>query len=88
MLWCNSRWTTPNAELLPGGFASVSLDLPGGDAGVLSIPPSALIFDKSGLRVATVVMRKQGVLQVTSPSRVDFGKGDRNRLRDSQTTIA
>ena len=41
------------ADLLPGGFATVSLDLPG-TAGTLSIPPGALIFNKAGLRVATV----------------------------------
>lgn len=42
-----------SAELLPGGAASVSFELPRA-AGTLSIPPSALIFDKAGLRVATV----------------------------------
>jgi membrane fusion protein, multidrug efflux system len=42
-----------SGELLPGGFARVSFDLPR-TAGTLSIPPSALIFDKDGLRVATV----------------------------------
>ena len=40
-------------ELLPGGFASVRFELPR-TAGVLSIPPSALIFDRAGLHVATV----------------------------------
>jgi multidrug efflux pump subunit AcrA (membrane-fusion protein) len=40
-------------ELLPGGFANVSLELPRSGGG-LSIPPSALMFGKSGLRVATV----------------------------------
>lgn len=42
-----------NGELLPGGFATVSFDLPRA-AGALSIPPSALIFNKAGLRVGTV----------------------------------
>lgn len=42
-----------DGELLPGSFASVSFEVPGA-AGVLTIPPSALIFDKAGLRVATV----------------------------------
>ncbi len=42
-----------NGELLPGGFANVSLDLPR-TAAMLSVPASALMFDKSGLRVATV----------------------------------
>jgi membrane fusion protein, multidrug efflux system len=40
-------------ELLPGGFASVRFEVLR-TAGTLSIPPSALIFDKAGLRVATV----------------------------------
>lgn len=40
-------------ELIPGGFASVAFELPRG-AGAFTVPPSALIFDKAGLRVATV----------------------------------
>ena len=40
-------------ELLPGGFANVSFEMPRA-ARTLSVPPSALIFDKAGLRVATV----------------------------------
>lgn len=40
-------------ELLPGGYASVALEVPRA-AGVLTVPPSALIFDKSGVRVAVV----------------------------------
>jgi len=40
-------------HLLPGGYANVSLKLPSTVA-ALSIPSSALIFDKSGLQVATV----------------------------------
>ncbi|MES2237848.1 MAG: efflux RND transporter periplasmic adaptor subunit [Pseudomonadota bacterium] len=43
----------PAGELLPGGYALISLDLPN-DKPSLSIPASALIFDKAGLRVATV----------------------------------
>lgn len=43
----------PRAELLPGGYASVRFELPRG-AGVLSVPPSALIYGKAGLQVATV----------------------------------
>lgn len=43
----------PAGELLPGGYASVSLALPN-DQSVLSVPASALIFDQAGLRVATV----------------------------------
>ena len=40
-------------ELMPGGYASVRLTLER-DSVPLSIPASALIFDRSGLRVATV----------------------------------
>ncbi|HJT98390.1 MAG TPA: efflux RND transporter periplasmic adaptor subunit, partial [Rhodanobacteraceae bacterium] len=36
-------------DLLPGGFANVSLQLPG-NAAALRIPSSALLFDKHGLR--------------------------------------
>lgn len=43
----------PTGELLPGGYAMISLDLPN-DKPSLSIPASALMFDKAGLRVATV----------------------------------
>ena len=40
-------------ELMPGGYASVSFELPR-SATALRVPASALIFDESGLRVATV----------------------------------
>ncbi len=40
-------------ELMPGSYAGVSLTL-AGDNQPLRIPASALIFDKNGLRVATV----------------------------------
>ena len=66
------------AELLPGGFANVRFDLPRA-AGALSIPPSALIFNKTGLSVGTVgadgkvlikpvtVLRDQGsVIEIAS----------------------
>ncbi len=47
--------TVANATsgLLPGGFARVRFDIPSA-AGALSIPASALIFDKDGLQVATL----------------------------------
>jgi len=61
-----------NAELLPGGFANVSLDLPR-DAGALNIPPSALIFDKVGLRVATVGADSKVALKTVTIAR-DYGK--------------
>lgn len=43
----------PDGQLMPGGYASVTLHLPG-DAAALSVPASALIFDAKGLRIATV----------------------------------
>jgi RND family efflux transporter MFP subunit len=42
-----------SGELMTGAFANVRLDLPNPDA-TMSVPASALIFDQSGLRVATV----------------------------------
>jgi RND family efflux transporter MFP subunit len=60
------------SELLPGGFANVSLELPR-DAAVLSIPPSALIFDRAGLRVATVDANNLIVLKAVTIAR-DLGK--------------
>ena len=59
-------------ELLPGGFANVSLELPH-SAGGLSIPPGALIFDKSGLRVATVGADDKVLLKKVTIYR-DLGK--------------
>jgi RND family efflux transporter MFP subunit len=61
-----------NGELLPGGFANVILDLPR-NATALSIPASALMFDKSGLRVATVDADNKIVLKDVKISR-DLGK--------------
>jgi RND family efflux transporter MFP subunit len=59
-------------ELLPGGFANVSLEQPR-TVGGLSIPPSALLFDKSGLRVATVGADDKVLLKRVTISR-DLGK--------------
>jgi multidrug efflux pump subunit AcrA (membrane-fusion protein) len=42
-----------SGELMPGGYASVKLNLDRGTV-PLHIPASAVIFDQSGLRVATV----------------------------------
>jgi RND family efflux transporter MFP subunit len=63
-----------SGDLLPGGFASVSFKALRA-AGALAIPPSALIFDKAGLRVATV---GQGDKVVLKPIKV---------ARDLGTTI-
>lgn len=59
-------------ELLPGGFANVSFALPR-DAAALNIPASALMFDKAGLRVATVGPGDRVVLKTVTISR-DLGK--------------
>jgi RND family efflux transporter MFP subunit len=60
------------SELLPGGFANVSLEMPKTVAG-LSIPPSALIFGKSGLRVATVGADDKVLIKQVTISR-DLGR--------------
>lgn len=62
----------PNGELLPGGYASVHLDLPGRE-GVLSVPASALIFDSKGLSVATVGADNRVTIKPVSIAR-DLGK--------------
>jgi RND family efflux transporter MFP subunit len=61
----------PNTELLPGEFANVSFELTGTSAG-LSLPPSALIFTKTGLRVATVSAENKVVLKTVVIGR-DYG---------------
>jgi RND family efflux transporter MFP subunit len=61
-----------SGELLPGGFANVSLTLPSSKA-VLSVPASALIFDQAGLRVATVGADNKVTVKTISIAR-DLGK--------------
>ncbi|NJD30762.1 MAG: efflux RND transporter periplasmic adaptor subunit [Gammaproteobacteria bacterium] len=65
--------TAENAstELLPGGFARVRFEIPSA-AGALSIPASALIFDKSGLHVATLASDDKVALKQVTLSR-DLG---------------
>lgn len=55
-------------ELLPGGYVGVSFPLPAA-AGTLTIPPSALLFDKAGLRVATVDAQGKVVLKAVTVAR-------------------
>lgn len=55
-------------ELLPGGYASVSFELAGG-AKALRVPASALIFDRSGLRVATVDKDNRVVMKTITIAR-------------------
>ncbi len=59
-------------ELLPGGFANVSLDLPQA-GGALNVPPSALLFDKSGISIATVDKDNRVLLKPVTIGR-DYGK--------------
>ena len=59
-------------ELLPGGFANVSLHLPT-NATILNVPASALIFDQSGLRVATVGADNKVLMKPVTIAR-DLGK--------------
>jgi RND family efflux transporter MFP subunit len=59
-------------ELLPGSYARVSLALPQAAEG-LNIPVSALLFDKSGLRVATVDAENRVRLKTVTLLR-DLGK--------------
>lgn len=61
-----------NGELLPGAFANVSLALPV-SATVLTVPASALIFDKQGLRVATVGADNKVLVKKVTIAR-DLGK--------------
>ena len=58
--------------LMTGAFVNVRLDLPQENKAI-NIPVSALIFDKSGLRVATVGPENRVVLKVVTVSR-DLGK--------------
>jgi len=59
-------------ELLPGGYANVSLDLPSNKT-ALNVPASALIFDQAGLRVATVGADNKVILKTIAIAR-DLGK--------------
>ncbi|HVY59330.1 MAG TPA: efflux RND transporter periplasmic adaptor subunit [Xanthobacteraceae bacterium] len=59
-------------ELMTGAFANVRLQLAGPDR-TISVPASALIFDQSGLRVATVEPDDRVVLKPVTIAR-DLGK--------------
>ena len=59
-------------ELMTGAFANVRLDLPNPEA-TMSVPASALIFDQSGLRVATVGPDNKVVLKPITIAR-DLGR--------------
>lgn len=59
-------------KLLPGGYANVNFNLPN-TVPTLNIPSSALIFDKSGLQVATVDANGKAHLKPVKLAR-DMGK--------------
>lgn len=61
-------------ELLPGGYASVSFSI-APQANLLSVPPSALVYTKSGVQVATVNAENKVVMKPVVIAR-DYG----NRL--------
>ena len=61
-----------SGDLLPGGYASVRLDVPG-RADVLSVPASALIFNAKGLSVATVGSDNRVAVKPVTIAR-DLGK--------------
>jgi RND family efflux transporter MFP subunit len=62
----------PEGKLMTGDFANVSFDLPHPEVAV-NVPASALIFDKSGLRIATVDSTNHAVLKTVTISR-DLGR--------------
>lgn len=59
-------------ELMTGGFTNVSFELPHPEVAV-NVPASALIFNRTGLRVATVDASNRVVLKQVTISR-DLGK--------------
>jgi RND family efflux transporter MFP subunit len=61
-------------ELLPGGYASVSFSIPA-PADRLNVPPSALVYTKAGVLVATVNAENRVVMKPVVIAR-DYG----NRL--------
>lgn len=62
----------PGGELLPGGYASVRLDLKN-RSDVLSVPASALIINAKGISVATVDAEDKIVVKTVTIAR-DLGK--------------
>jgi RND family efflux transporter MFP subunit len=62
----------PSGELMTGAFANVHLELPAPDTAI-NVPSSALIFDQSGLRIATVGVDDKVVLKTVTISR-DLGR--------------
>ncbi len=68
-----------NGALMPGAYASVHFALAGAP-GVFRIPAAALIFDRNGLRVATVDAQNRVVLKTVTIARdlgaeIEIGSG-------------
>jgi RND family efflux transporter MFP subunit len=68
-----------SGALMPGAYANVHLDLTGAP-GAFRIPVSALIFDRRGLRVATVDAQNHVVLKPVTIARdlgaeIEIGSG-------------
>lgn len=63
----------PDGLLLPGGFVNASIAQQGATSTLLQIPSSALLFDKDGLRVATVDHNNHVVFKTVTIAR-DEGK--------------
>ena len=61
-----------DGKLMTGAFANVSFDLPHPDVAI-NVPASALIFDRSGLRIATVDRDNRVVLKTVTIAR-DLGR--------------
>ncbi|TBR36274.1 MULTISPECIES: efflux RND transporter periplasmic adaptor subunit [Dyella] len=61
-----------DGKLMPGGYASVRLDRPA-SATALRVPASALVFDDSGLRVATLIADDKVLFKPVTILR-DYGK--------------
>ena len=68
-----------SGELMTGAFASARFEIPASNS-TINVPASALIFDQSGLRVATIDSKNRVVLKTVTISRdlgslVEIGSG-------------
>ena len=75
-----------SGELMTGDFTNVSFELPHPEIAI-NVPASALIFNQSGLHVATVGNDNRVVLK-DSHDRARSGQRGRNRHRASPPTTA
>jgi multidrug efflux pump subunit AcrA (membrane-fusion protein) len=68
-----------SGELMTGAFANVRFEIPAPNS-TINVPGSALIFDQSGLRVATIDSKNRVVLKTVTIARdlgslVEIGSG-------------